>query len=67
MRSICLCKKSSLPGKDDTYEIIVEDKFQILLHKFYSSFKIFQYLAIINCAAVNIGVHRFFGLVFQGS
>lgn len=42
MRSICLCKKSSLPGKDDTYEIIVEDEFQILLHRFYSSFKIVQ-------------------------
>ena len=27
----------------------------------------FQHLAIVNCAAVNIGVHRFFGLVFQGS
>ena len=27
----------------------------------------FQYLAIVNCAAMNIGVHRFFGLVFQGS
>ena len=27
----------------------------------------FQYLALVNCAAVNIGVHRFFGLVFQGS
>ena len=27
----------------------------------------FQYLAIVNCAAMNIGVHRFFWLVFQGS
>ena len=27
----------------------------------------FQHLAIVNCAAMNIEVHRIFGLVFQGS
>ena len=27
----------------------------------------FQLLAIVNCAAMNIGVHGSFGLLFQGS
>ena len=26
----------------------------------------FQYLAIVNCATMNIGVHRFFGIGVSG-
>ena len=35
--------------------------YSFLIHSFaYGHLGCFQYLAIINCAAMNIGVHRFF-------
>ena len=38
-----------------------------LIHSFVDGhFGCFQYLAIVNCAAMNIGVHRFFWIGVSG-
>ena len=40
---------------------------RFLIHLFTDGhFGCFQHLAIVNCAAMNIGVHRFFGIGVSG-